>query len=110
MRRWIIVVLAGVAVLVGSVVAVVVAGPSPARTPYDSSDVAATAARLDALKLSITGTVEELRASERLNYLRVEGGVAECMRVAGRAYRKAPFASFYDGFTDADLGYGTGSV
>lgn len=80
-------------------------GPGPA---YGNQEVEKTAARLDALTVAITGGVEELRASERLNYHRVEGGTAACMAAAGRPYRKRPFASFYDGFTDADLGYGTG--
>ena len=66
------------------------------------------AVRLDALTVAITGGVEELRASERLNYHRVESGTAACMAATGRPYRKRPFVSLYDGFTDADLGYGTG--
>lgn len=68
-----------------------------------------TAARLDALTVAITGDAEELRASEVLNYHRVEGGVAACMAAAGKPYRRAPFVSFYADFTDAGLGYGTGS-
>ncbi|GIJ71183.1 hypothetical protein Voc01_061000 [Virgisporangium ochraceum] len=87
--------------------------PAEAPTPPGATatrPVGPTAARLDALAVAITGTAEELRASERLNYHRVEGGVAACMAAAGRPYRMAPFVSFYADFTDADLGYGTGSA
>lgn len=99
------------------VVVIIVLGPSSGRVPAVDSgpglppgdqQVQKAAARLDALTVAITGGVEELRASERLNYHRVEGGTAACMAAAGRPYRKAPFVSLYDGFTDADLGYGTG--
>jgi hypothetical protein len=91
------------------VVAVLGLGPSAAHAPLDLPPrIERTAARLDALSVAITGSVEELRASEVLNHHRVEGGVAACMAAAGRSYRQLPFASFYDGFTDADLGYGTG--
>jgi hypothetical protein len=98
-------------------VVVIVLGPSSGRVPAvergsgpasGNQEVAKAAAWLDALMVEITGGVEELRASERLNYHRVEGGAAACMAAAGRPYRKRPFVSFYDGFTDADLGYGTG--
>ena len=98
-------------------VVVIVLGPSSGQVPAAESrlgpasgyeEVEKAAARLDALTVAITGGVEELRASERLNYHRVEGGTAACMAAAGRPYRKRPFVSFYDGFTDADLGYGTG--
>ncbi|WIN00056.1 hypothetical protein ACTOB_003734 [Actinoplanes oblitus] len=71
-------------------------------------DLAAAAARLDAVSLSITGNLEELRATEVLNYRRVEGGVADCMRAHGRPYAPLPFVDFYQDFTDADLGYGNG--
>jgi hypothetical protein len=64
---------------------------------------------LDALHLRIHGNRTELQASELLNYHRVEGGVATCMRAAGKAFRVRPFVSRYDDFTDADLGFGTGS-
>ena len=79
----------------------------PATTP---AGVSATAARLDALVISITGNVQELRAAEILNYHRIEGGMAACMRAAGHRYRKQPYVSFYRDFTDADLGYGTGGA
>lgn len=88
---------------------VLVLGPSGGRVPAEpATPVEVTAARLDALTIAITGTAEELRASEVLNYHRVEGGVAACMAAAGRTYHMAPFVSYYEGFTDADLGYGTG--
>ncbi|MDI6102676.1 hypothetical protein QLQ12_29060 [Actinoplanes sp. NEAU-A12] len=77
-------------------------------TAKASTDVATTAARLDELQIQITGKVEELRAAELLNYHRVEGGIGECMREAGRKYVPVPYVSFYEGFTDADLGYGNG--
>ena len=71
-------------------------------------EVERAAARLDALTIAITGGVAELRASEVVNYHRVEGGVAACMAAAGRAYQRLPLVSRYAEFTDADLGYGTG--
>lgn len=71
-------------------------------------DLAATAARLDALMMRIHGSVAEQRANELLNYHRVEGGTANCMRERGLPYQVAPYFSFYEGFTDADVGYGTG--
>jgi len=71
-------------------------------------DLAATAARLDALEIAITGNVAELRAAQLLNHHRVEGGVAACMKAAGRPYQPAPYVDRYQDFTDADLGYGTG--
>ena len=71
-------------------------------------DLEAAAARLDALSLSITGNLSELRATEVLNYRRVEGGIADCMRTHGRRYSPLPFVDFYQDFTDADLGYGNG--
>jgi hypothetical protein len=107
------------------VAVVLVLGPSSGRAPAVGVEavgvqagpatpemlpplVERTAARLDALTVAITGSVEELRASEVVNHRRVEGGVAACMAAAGRRYQQLPFVSFYDGFTDADLGYGTG--
>ncbi|MDI1461492.1 hypothetical protein QEZ54_10965 [Catellatospora sp. KI3] len=72
------------------------------------SDPAATAARLDALTVGILGSADELRAAELVSYHRIEGGVAACMRERGTPYEPAPFFTRYDGFTDADLGYGTG--
>ncbi len=71
-------------------------------------DMAAAAADLDALTIGITGDVEEIKAAELLNYHRVEGGIAECMKAAGRRYQPLPYVSFYEGFTDTDLGYGNG--
>ena len=76
--------------------------------PARPVDPAATAARLDALMISLYGSLEEHRAVERLAYDRVEGGIAACMRAARRPYRMPPFVSFYQDFTDADLGYGNG--
>lgn len=96
MRRW----------LAAWAVTLVAVGPVAAERP--GFDLAATARHLDALTVSITGNVEELRASELLNYHRVEDGVAACMRAHGRPYRKSPFVDFYRDFTDADLGYGSG--
>ncbi|SDT28015.1 hypothetical protein [Actinoplanes derwentensis] len=69
-------------------------------------DLVATAARLDKLAIDITGDIEEIKAAELLNYHRVEGGIAACMQETGRAYKPVPYVSFYDVFTDADLGYG----
>ncbi|MEV4636780.1 hypothetical protein AB0J80_05430 [Actinoplanes sp. NPDC049548] len=71
-------------------------------------DLAATAARLDALYLRIGGNRQEQRASELINYHRIEGGVYRCMRAAGKAYRIAPFVSRFDDFKNADLGFGSG--
>lgn len=70
--------------------------------------VSDAAARLDDLQRRVTGDLAEKRASEVLNYRRVQGGLAACMRAAGHAYRIAPFVSSYEDFTDADLGYGIG--
>ncbi|MCA2219088.1 hypothetical protein [Jidongwangia harbinensis] len=89
-------------------VALLVVSPVPVRGSPEQMDLAATAARLDALHVRIAGNREELQASELLNYHRVEGGVATCMRAAGMPYRIRPFLSHYDGFTDADLGFGSG--
>jgi hypothetical protein len=101
-KRWIMVAAwAGVAVLVGA--------PAPGRSAPERTGIVATAARLDALHVRIAGNRAELRASELLNYHRVEGGVARCMWAAGKPYRVRPFVSRYDGFTDADLGFGSGS-
>src|SRR6185437_13843695 len=74
----------------------------------DDALIARTAARLDALTISIYGSADELRAAERVNYHRIEDGTAACMRAAGRPYRPVPFEPFYRDFTDADVGYGTG--
>ncbi|GAA2710932.1 hypothetical protein Apa02nite_083430 [Actinoplanes palleronii] len=98
---------------VASWVAVLAAVSSPAVPAAEAGprfDLARTVARWDALARSITGDVAELRASERLNYRRAEGGIAECMRAHGRPYQKAPFISLYRDFTDADVGYGNGSA
>jgi hypothetical protein len=91
-------------------VVVLFAGMSPPTSdpgprPFD---IAATAARLDALDVQVTGSLEEHRASEILSYHRIEGGMADCMRAAGHPYRKPPLVSFYRDFTDADFGYGNG--
>lgn len=69
-------------------------------------DPAAVAAQLDKLAVEVGGDLEEIKAAELLNYHRVEGGIESCMRRAGRAYTPVPYVSFYDIFTDADLGYG----
>ncbi|GAA0904727.1 hypothetical protein Vau01_098540 [Virgisporangium aurantiacum] len=99
---------AAVIIVLGSSSGRVPAAESGSRPAFGNQEVEKVAARLDALTVAITGGVEELRASERLNYHRVEGGIAACMAAAGRPYRKRPFVSRYDEFTDADLGYGTG--
>ena len=88
-------------------IAAAMASPVPGP-PESTVDVMVTAARLDALTRSLTGSIEELRAAELVSYHRGESAVLACMRAAGRPYRKRPFVSFYDGWTDADLGYGTG--
>jgi hypothetical protein len=81
-----------------------------AAGPTAEDLVTATAARLDALHISIYGSADELRAAERLNYHRIEDGTAACMRAGGHPYGPPPFDSFYRDFTDADVGYGTGSA
>jgi len=96
-------------VLAWFAVASLAVSPVPGRSSPERVNIAATAARLDALHVRIAGNRTELQASELLNYHRVEGGVAACMRAAGKAYRVRPFVSRYDDFTDADLGVGTGS-
>ncbi|MEV4411436.1 hypothetical protein [Catellatospora sp. NPDC049609] len=101
-RRKLVVILAALAVLV--------AGGGYAIHRAARFDLAATAARLDALTVRIYGSVEELRANELLNYHRVEGGTANCMRERGQPYTPAPYFSGYEEFTDADLGYGTGGA
>ena len=85
-----------------------IGGSAPAAR--QTFDLAATAVRLDALHISIVGNLAEHRASELLNYHRIEGGITDCMRAHGRPYRKAPFVSSYQDFTDADFGYGNGSA
>jgi hypothetical protein len=96
--------------LVGWVGVVLLLGPpAPGRSGPARTDIAATAARLDALHRSISGNRAERQASELLSYHQVEGGVAACMRAAGKSYRVAPFVSHYEEFTDADLGRGSGS-
>ncbi|MFG1603438.1 hypothetical protein [Actinoplanes sp. NPDC049265] len=89
---------------------VVAAASAPAPAPARPFDVAVAAARLDDLHRRIYGDLEEVRAAERLNFHRIEGGIAACMRAHSRPYRMPPFASFYRDFTDADLGYGTGRM
>ncbi len=86
----------------------VAASSSSAVGPGDDALIVRTAARLDALTISIYGSADELRAAEWVNYHRIEDGTAACMRAAGRAYRPVPFEPFYRDFTDADVGYGTG--
>ena len=83
--------------------------PQPGRGSAARVDIAATAARIDALHVRIHGNRAQRQASELINYHRVEGGVAACMRAAGREYRIRPFVSRYDEITDADLGFGSGS-
>jgi hypothetical protein len=61
------------------------------------------------LHVRIAGNRVERQASELINYHRVEGGVARCLRAAGKTYRIRPFVSRYDDFTDRDPGVGTGS-
>ena len=85
-----------------------VAAPAPGRTAPPGQDIAAVAARLDALHVRIAGNREERVAAQLINYHRVEGGVARCMRAAGKPYRIRPFVSGFDDFTDADLGFGSG--
>jgi hypothetical protein len=98
-------------VAVLSWILVLAAGSAPAAPPRaEAFDLAAAAARLDALQISITGNLAELRATQLLNYHRIEGGTADCMRTHGRPYTKLPFADFYRDFTDADLGYGNGGA
>jgi hypothetical protein len=90
-------------------VASLTVSPAFGRTAAERVDIAATAARLDALHVRIHGNRAERQASELINYHRVEGGMAACMRAAGKPYRIRPFISRYDDFTDADLGFGSGS-
>jgi hypothetical protein len=82
----------------------------PGTAAAAASVVASTAARLDRLRIEITGDVAQLRATERLNYRRVEGGIEDCMHAAEHRYRKVAYVSFYRDFTDADLGVGTGGA
>ena len=85
-------------------------GATPVAPGPAGSVLASAAARLDNLQRSITGNLAELRASEELNYRRVEGGTRLCMRAAHRPYRQLAFVSFYRDFTNADLGYGIGQA
>jgi hypothetical protein len=102
-KRWIF----GLAWLAVASVAV---PPAPGwSAPERRVDIAATAARLDALHVRIAGHRGEWQATELINYHRVERGIAACIRATGRTYRPLPFVSHYDGFTDADLGFGAGS-
>ncbi|GAA1611551.1 hypothetical protein ACFQY4_07935 [Catellatospora bangladeshensis] len=93
-----------------SVLVLLAAGAGYAVYRGTAFDLAATAARLDALIVRINGSVAEQRANELLNYHRVEGGMANCMRERGLPYTVAPYFSLYEGFTDADVGYGTGGA
>lgn len=86
--------------------AIVPLAAAPSAAPAAASS---PAARLDALHVRIYGNKAELQASELLSYHQIEGGVTACMRAAGKTYRPAPFVSHYDEFTDADLGFGSGS-
>ncbi|MEU8233395.1 hypothetical protein AB0C12_27765 [Actinoplanes sp. NPDC048967] len=89
---------------VSSWLTVLVIGVSPPSPRAASS----TAARLDALTVATTGSLEEKRASEIVKHDRVETVIATCMRDAGHRYDKRPVLSFYRDFTGADLGYGIG--
>jgi hypothetical protein len=60
-------------------VAAVMASPVPGP-PESTVDVMVTAARLDALTRSLTGSIEELRAAELVSYHRGESAVVACMR------------------------------
>ncbi|MEU8614398.1 hypothetical protein AB0C29_41060 [Actinoplanes sp. NPDC048791] len=82
---------------------VLVIGVSP-----PSRAASSTAARLDALAIATTGSLQEMRASEIVKHDRVETAIATCMRAAGHRYNKRPVLSFYRDFTEADFGYGTG--
>jgi hypothetical protein len=95
---------------VASVLASPLTGPVPSAAADGPlpPDVARTAERLDRLQVAITGNLQELRANELLNYHRIEGGVEACMAAAGKPYRRMPYVSRYEQFTDADLGYGAG--
>jgi hypothetical protein len=95
--------------LIWIVVASLVASPTPGLSSSEGTGLAATAARLDALERRVTGNLAQRRASELLGYHVIEGGVAACMRAAGKTYRPAPFVSRFDEFTEADLRYGGGS-
>src|SRR4051794_34265552 len=88
-----------VMVLAWLAVASLTVAPAYARDRSERVDIAATAARLDALHVRISGDRRDLQAAELVNYHRVEGGIAACMRAAGKTYRVKPFASHYDGFT-----------
>jgi hypothetical protein len=90
-------------------VASLTVSPALGRSAPERVDIAATAARLDALSVRIGGNRAEWQATELINYHRVEGGMAACMKAAGKPYRIRPFVSRFDGFTDADLGFGSGS-
>jgi hypothetical protein len=103
MRRQWVVVPAWIAV------AALTVAPAFGRSAPERVDIAATAARLDALHVRISGNRAEWQATELINYHRVEGGMAACIRAAGKPYRIRPFVSRFDDFTDADLGFGSGS-
>ena len=90
-------------------VAVLGMSPTPGHSAPERTGIAATAARLDALHRRVSGNLAQHRASELLSYHRIEGGVAACMRAAGKTYRAAPFVSRYDEFTETDFGLGAGS-
>ncbi|MFC7242130.1 hypothetical protein ACFQO7_06510 [Catellatospora aurea] len=95
-------------VIVVVAAALLIAGGGYAVHRAARFDLAATARRLDALTIRITGSAAELRANELLSYHRVEGGTAACMRERGQPWRIRPYVSYYQDFTDADLGYGDG--
>jgi hypothetical protein len=94
--------------LVWIAVAPLAAAPAFGHNPPKRVDIAVTAARLDALYLRIAGNRQEQRASELINYHRIEGGIYRCMRAAGKSYRIAPFVSRFDDFRNSDLGFGSG--
>jgi hypothetical protein len=91
-----------------AILAVPSAGAARAPATEPASTIASTAAHLDRLTIAVEGNVDQLRVMELLNYRRLEGGIATCMRAAGHPYRKAPYVNFYRDFTDADVGFGAG--
>ena len=80
-----------------------------AQAPAPVPDIATTAAALDRLTVAVNGNVKQLTALQLLNYRRLEGGIARCMRAAGHPYRKAAYVNSFQDFSDADLGFGSGS-
>jgi len=81
-------------------------GGAAAGPPVDSKAVSANAATLDELYRKITGGVQQRLAGEQVTYHLVRDYVSACMAKLKTTYYPAPFATAYEGLSDADLTFG----